>query len=85
VAGYKLVQEEKKPIAAFIIEMDEKAVGYIQYYAASDFLEGTLLNYLPKNMTTVDNAAAIACYQRAGFQFYSENPDQRVMDAILSR
>lgn len=116
VAGYKLVHGKKKPLAAYIIEVDAKSVGYIQYYAARDFIEERLLNDLPENTVAIDmyigefsalkcgvgsqslsllinealsssfdvviatpdkgNFAAIACYQRAGFQLYAENLEQ---------
>src|SRR3989338_4145069 len=37
VEGYKLIQGQKKTIFPFIVEIDQKPIGYIQYYNALDF------------------------------------------------
>lgn len=60
VQGFKrLVLENrviKKPIHAFIIHSDEKAVGYIQYYNAYDFPreQGYEIEGLPTSLASLD-------------------------------
>ncbi|HZW61506.1 MAG TPA: GNAT family N-acetyltransferase [Candidatus Babeliales bacterium] len=51
VNGYKLIDGKQKPIHAFIIVLDDKPIGYIQYYNAYDFprTQGYLQN-LPASL-----------------------------------
>ena len=37
IEGYKIKEGLKKPIHAFIISLDQKPIGYVQYYDAHDF------------------------------------------------
>lgn len=37
IEGYKWIGQEKRPIHAFIIYLDDQPMGYIQYYCATHF------------------------------------------------
>ncbi len=43
--GYKIQQEQKKPISSFVIKLEDRPIGFIQFYNAFDFpREGFLVN-----------------------------------------
>lgn len=54
--GYKLEQGLRKEIHAYIIILNDTAVGYIQFYNAYDFPreEGLTLKELPKSLAAID-------------------------------
>lgn len=56
VNQYKIENEKKKSIFAFIILLDEKPIGYIQYYDVRDFL------LLPAKTFDFQKTAAIDFY-----------------------
>ena len=56
VQGYKILKNIKKPMHGFIICIDDKEIGYIQYYNAYDFPreQGYVIEGLPQNMASID-------------------------------
>lgn len=60
IQGYALVEGARKPIKAYIIEMDNKPIGYIQFYNKHDFPNhlSTTPDYdldgLPENLAGMD-------------------------------
>ena len=56
VEGYKIEQGLKKPIYAYIIQIDSFPIGYIQFYNAFDFSRDELVDStrLPKNIAALD-------------------------------
>ncbi|HUX79088.1 MAG TPA: GNAT family N-acetyltransferase [Alphaproteobacteria bacterium] len=54
--GYKETGELKKPIHAFLIQIDSQPIGFIQYYNAHDFPRegGKLPPDLPKKLAALD-------------------------------
>lgn len=55
VNGYKLISETQSiPIQAYIICLNEQAIGYIQLYKAYDFPKNNLLMDLPENLAAID-------------------------------
>jgi aminoglycoside 6'-N-acetyltransferase len=55
--GYKILGAIKKLIYAFIIEVDDVPVGYIQYYNKYDFSpeQGYTVEGLPKSLAALDS------------------------------
>ena len=64
--GYKIDQGEKKRLSAFIIELEERPVGYIQMYNAQDF---TRDDFDPNELWT-DQSSSIGA-----IDFYIGEPD----------
>ncbi|MHA1558480.1 MAG: GNAT family N-acetyltransferase [Alphaproteobacteria bacterium] len=56
VDGYKIMNGERKTIHGFVIYLDYKPVGYIQYYNAYDFprKEGYKLTGFPESLALID-------------------------------
>ncbi|AZL16384.1 GNAT family N-acetyltransferase [Rickettsiales endosymbiont of Stachyamoeba lipophora] len=56
IDGYKLENNTKKPMHAFIIQLDSKPIGYIQYYNVYDFAheDNIPLEGLPKSLAAFD-------------------------------
>lgn len=54
--GVKVLKGIKKPIYAFIIEVDTTAIGYIQYYNKRDFPpeQGYYIDDLPESLAGLD-------------------------------
>ena len=53
---YKILDNIKKPIHAFIIKVDNKPIGYIQYYDKYDFPpeQGYDVKELPESLAAID-------------------------------
>lgn len=66
VKGYKLSNGITKPINAYIIYSDEKAIGYIQIYNAHDFPRTKPLIGLPKNLAAFDLLIGEVAYLKLG-------------------
>jgi len=77
--GYKIENDEAKPISAYIIYVDNKAIGYIQLYNAYDFLRTEPLIGLPSSLGAFDILIGEESYLRKGIgskaivQFLEEN------------
>ncbi|MBA8666786.1 acetyltransferase [Holosporaceae bacterium 'Namur'] len=55
VKGFKLTNSKEKPIYPYIITIDDKEVGYIQYYNAYDFpREGYIISGMPESLASID-------------------------------
>ncbi|HAT8178957.1 TPA: GNAT family N-acetyltransferase [Legionella pneumophila] len=54
VKGYKIENNEAKPISAYIIYVDEIPIGYIQIYNAYDFARSIPLSGLPSSLAAFD-------------------------------
>lgn len=60
VKGYKIVNDTKRPLSAFIIHVDDIPIGFIQYYNAHDFTQDFLrdddldISFLPQSCAGVD-------------------------------
>jgi aminoglycoside 6'-N-acetyltransferase len=54
--GYKISENQKKPIHSFIIEISSQPIGFIQYYNAYDFPReyGEMLVGLPQSLAALD-------------------------------
>ncbi|MDA0782478.1 MAG: GNAT family N-acetyltransferase [Proteobacteria bacterium] len=54
--GFKILSDIKKPMHAFIVEVDNQPVGYIQYYDKYDFPheQGYSVEGLPKSLAAID-------------------------------
>ncbi len=52
--GYKIENNQKKAIHAFVIEVDRVPVGYFQFYNAYDFERNPPLNNFPKSLGAFD-------------------------------
>lgn len=54
--GFKILGNIKKPMHAFIIEVDRVPVGYIQYYNKYDFVpeQGYSVEGLPESLAAID-------------------------------
>lgn len=54
VKGYKIENNKSKKIQAYIVEMYQTPIGYIQIYNAHDFEQADPLINLPKNLAAID-------------------------------
>ncbi|WP_419420814.1 GNAT family N-acetyltransferase [Legionella sp. D16C41] len=52
--GYKYVNQQKKPLKAYIIKADNQPVGYLQFYNVRDFNDDIYLNRLPPKLAAID-------------------------------
>jgi len=66
VKGYKVENDEAKPISAYIIYADNKAIGYIQLYNAYDFARSEPLIGLPSSLAAFDIFIGEENYLRKG-------------------
>ncbi len=64
--GYKLENDEAKPISAYIIYVDNKPIGYIQLYNAYDFARTEPLIGLPSSLGAFDIFIGEVNYLRKG-------------------
>ncbi len=54
VDGYKQVNGSNRSIHAYIVNLEQEPVGYIQIYNANDFSRSKPLSGLPKNLGSID-------------------------------
>lgn len=69
ITGYKLINGQKKPLKAFIIELNKNKLGYIQFYNAHDFPreDGLTLDELPPSLAAFDIYIGDASYIGKGY------------------
>lgn len=66
VKGYKLENGIEKKISAFIIQVDDHSVGYIQAYNAYDFQRSMPLEDLPSSLAALDFLIGEPSYLKKG-------------------
>ena len=54
IQGYKLIEDKRCPIHAFIIYYKHRPIGYLQYYNAYEFPRSAPLKHLPKQLAALD-------------------------------
>lgn len=93
--GYALVEGVRKPIYAFVIEMDNVPIGYIQYYNKYDFPNHLAItdNYdlsgLPENLAGLDYYIGEEEYVGKGYaakivrQFLTEHVEKRYAACVV--
>lgn len=54
IEGYKIEEGIRKPMKAYIIKIDNLAIGYIQFYNAHDFNRSQPLIDLPESLAALD-------------------------------